>query len=338
MFVATPKELEHIETYAERYDELSLKTLTYIKHGQHEFPVQMLSLGTDKPSAPCLVLTGAIHGVERIGSQIILSFLKSLLRRVEWDLQLKETLNNIKIISIPVVNPWGVALKNRSNHRGVDLMRNAPVHSTNPRYQLYAGQSISSKLPWFRGNPIEMEQELTAVSTSILNLAKKSTATIVLDLHSGFGTRDRLWFPFAHHKQPPNNLHEFYLLYSVFRKSYPHYKLYQFEPQWHQYTTHGDFWDWMHLEHYKESTSPFVPLTLELGSWLWVKKNPMQLLSFSQLFHPTKPHRIKRVERRHSTLLSYLMQVLSNDLLINITDIQQEKLTRKATNLWYPSS
>ncbi|MGR5502715.1 DUF2817 domain-containing protein [Vibrio sp. DNB22_10_4] len=337
MFAATPRELGHIHEYAERYSELSLSTLTHIEHQGFEMPIQQLSLGSSHPTAPCLILTGSIHGVERIGSQIILAFIRSLLKRRQWDSQLNDTLNKIRILTVPVVNPWGVALKTRSNHRGVDLMRNAPINASNPRYQLYAGQSISPKLPWYRGNSAKMEQELIAVSSSILKTTQSASSTIVLDLHSGFGTRDRLWFPFAHHNRPPETLHQFYLIYSQFRKSFPHYELYQFEPQWHQYTTHGDFWDWMYLRHYQQSTSPFVPLTLELGSWLWVKKNPMQLLSFSQLFHPTKPHRIKRVQRRHSTLLSYLMQVLYNELLTQVNDNDRLMLTKKAKKLWYPS-
>lgn len=176
--------------------------------------------------------------------------------------------------------------------------------------------------------------ELTHTSNYLLKVSQLASSTIVLDLHSGFGTRDRLWFPFAHHKKPPENLEQYYLLYRLFRKSYPHYELYQFEPQWHQYTTHGDFWDWQFLQHFERSNNNFLPLTLELGSWLWVKKNPMQLLSFSQLFHPTKPHRVKRVQRRHSTLLNYLMQILDNRVLETIDN--KEQLTNKAIKLWYP--
>ncbi|MGV2989362.1 DUF2817 domain-containing protein [Vibrio sp. E150_011] len=338
MFIATPRELRHIEDYAERYSALSLTTLAHIGHGDHNLPLYMLSMGNEDPTAPCLILTGSIHGVEKIGSQIILSFIRNLLKRLQWDKRLSEALDKIKIITVPVVNPWGVALNTRANHNGVDLMRNAPINSHNTKYQLYAGQTISARLPWYRGNPDDMEQELKVLSSHILNISKHARSTIVLDLHIGFGTRDRLWFPFAHHKHPPHNLHQFYLLYSIFRKSYPQYELYQFEPQCHQYTTHGDFWDWMHLKHYETSTNPFVPLTLELGSWLWVKKNPMQLLKFSQLFHPTKPHRIKRVQRRHSALLGYLTQVLDNELLTNMSADEQSRLTKKATKLWYPSS
>ncbi|MGR5268717.1 DUF2817 domain-containing protein [Vibrio astriarenae] len=329
-----PREIEHILNLSNKNAQVDLIELAHIQHENHSLPLYALNIGAKDPTLPCLVLTGSIHGVERIGSQIILAFIKSLMRRIQWDKELQRLLTRIQIIAIPVVNPWGVALKKRANHNGVDLMRNAPVNATNPAMQLYAGQTISSKLPWFRGNPDNMEKELTHTSNYLLNVSRSASSTIVLDLHSGFGTKDRLWFPFAHHKKPPDNIEQYYLLYRLFRKSYPHYELYQFEPQWHQYTTHGDFWDWQYLQHFEESSHHFLPLTLELGSWLWVKKNPMQLLSFSQLFHPTKPHRIKRVQRRHSTLLNYLMQVLDNRILETIDN--KEQLTDKALKLWYP--
>ncbi len=331
-----PREIEHIEQLAQQFPQyVRLNPLEEIHYNGTTLPIYALEMGSRRCDAPCLFFTGAIHGVERIGSQIILAFIKSLLRRLDWDRQLKEQLERVRIIAVPVVNPWGVTLKKRANHNGVDLMRNAPVEALNPSYQLYAGQTVSASLPWFRGNPTQMEQELKALSRCILDITMQTRSTILLDLHSGFGTRDRLWFPYAHSQLAPSNLHQYYLLYRRFRKSYPHYELYQFEPQWHQYTTHGDFWDWMLIEHQAKSTNHFLPLTLELGSWLWVKKNPIQLLKFSQLFHPTKPHRIKRVQRRHSTLLSYLIQVLDSDLIDKMTAEEQQKYTQKAKKLWF---
>jgi hypothetical protein len=51
-----------------------------------------------------------------------------------------------------------------------------------------------------------------------------------------------------------------------------------------------------------------LPLTLEMGSWNWVRKNPFQLFSSHGLFHPTKPHRVKRVLRSHLILFEFLLQ------------------------------
>ncbi len=50
----------------------------------------------------------------------------------------------------------------------------------------------------------------------------------------------------------------------------------------------------------------FLPLTLEMGSWLWVKKNPRQLLSRHGMFNPLIEHRQERVLRQHQLLLDFL--------------------------------
>lgn len=336
MSPSLPKEIEHIENLAHRFsDKIKLRNLAQIEHQAQSMPLYAVEIGCTSANAPCLILTGAIHGVERIGSQIILVYLKSLLKRASWDKRLADTLDNLKILAVPVVNPWGVALKRRSNHNGVDLMRNSPIESQNPPYHLHAGQSFSDKLPWYRGNPLQMEKELQAIDAYINGHIQSSRTCILLDLHSGFGTRDRLWFPFAQNHNPPQHLAYYYMLYHVFRKSYPHYELYQFEPQWHQYTTHGDFWDWQVMKNQDNGKHCFLPLTLELGSWLWVKKNPLQLLQFNQLFHPIKPHRVKRVQRRHSTLLDYFIQVLDSDLVVQLSPSEKQKYQRQALKLWF---
>ena len=50
----------------------------------------------------------------------------------------------------------------------------------------------------------------------------------------------------------------------------------------------------------------FLPMTLELGSWLWIRKNPRQLFSRQGIFNPIKAHRTQRVLRRHADLLDFL--------------------------------
>ena len=72
------------------------------------------------------------------------------------------------------------------------------------------------------------------------------------------------------------------------------------------YLAHGDLWDCA----YDRARAPavFLPLTLELGSWLWIKKNPLQVLRREGIFNPIKAHRVERVLRRHSTLLDFLLR------------------------------
>jgi hypothetical protein len=53
---------------------------------------------------------------------------------------------------------------------------------------------------------------------------------------------------------------------------------------------------------------PFLPLTLELGSWAWVRKNPRQLTAARGWFDPIVPHRVRRTLRRHLPLFDLLQR------------------------------
>jgi len=51
----------------------------------------------------------------------------------------------------------------------------------------------------------------------------------------------------------------------------------------------------------------FLPLTLEMGSWRWIRKNPLQLRNLQGFYHPIKPHRLNRVLRGHLVLMEFLL-------------------------------
>ena len=86
----------------------------------------------------------------------------------------------------------------------------------------------------------------------------------------------------------------------------PHHR-YVLEPQSRQYLTHGDLWDHLYL---RACARPgmFLPLTLEMGSWLWIKKNPRQLFSRHGIFNPVIAHRQQRVLRRHVAWLDFIVR------------------------------
>lgn len=71
-----------------------------------------------------------------------------------------------------------------------------------------------------------------------------------------------------------------------------------------QYLAHGDLWDHLALA----APNVFLPLTLEMGSWLWVRKNPRQLFSRHGIFNPLSEHRRDRVLRRHVHLLDFMLR------------------------------
>jgi hypothetical protein len=240
---------------------------------------------------------------------------------------------------MPIVNPVGTFLIQRSNGNGVDLMRNSPVVADEEPPFLVGGHQISKMLPFFRGNvkaPDEMEIEAQALCSLVEREIFPSRLSLSVDVHSGFGSVDRLWFPYAKSRQAPVHLPELVALKRVFDRSYPNH-FYRIEPQAAQYTTHGDLWDWLYDKKMVQNQSGiYLPWTLELGSWLWMKKNPRQMFSRFGVFNPIQPHRLQRILRRHLTLFDFLHRaILSPETWTQLEENDREQLIRRAKELWY---
>jgi hypothetical protein len=139
------------------------------------------------------------------------------------------------------------------------------------------------------------------VETELLSRA----FSVSVDCHSGFGSRDRIWFPYAHRRAPIAHLAEMHALKSIFVQTNSHHR-YIIEPQSLQYLAHGDLWDHLYMQSCAQEQGIFLPLTLEMGSWLWVKKNPRQLFTRHGIFNPLIEHRQQRVLRQHQLLLDFL--------------------------------
>jgi hypothetical protein len=171
--------------------------LGYSRSQDYEFPLLAYSFGSQDPQAPTFGLFGGVHGLERIGSQVCLSLMQSFIELAKWDEVLKFALTKVRLVFFPIINPIGILEVRRSNPQGVDLMRNAPVKNVENPTWLVGGQTISPKLPWFRGSEEKMEVESQAVFDLCQKYFFKSSTVITLDCHSGFGLNDRLWFPYA---------------------------------------------------------------------------------------------------------------------------------------------
>lgn len=273
--------------------------------GNVRYPVYSIALGNPDPSVPGVGYFGGVHGLERIGSEVVIAFLQSLVMRLQWDRALHKQLETVRLVFMPIVNPGGMWLGTRANPQGVDLMRNSPVQSLEPVPFLVGGQRISHRLPWFRGqaNGV-MEPESQAVCELVHAELLPRPFSMALDCHSGFGMTDRIWFPFAHTRSPIHHLAEYCALQHIFAQSHSHHR-YTFEPQSRQYLAHGDLWDHLYMQASAQDRV-FMPLTLEMGSWLWVKKNPRQLFSRHGIFNPLIEHRQQRVLRQHQQFLDFL--------------------------------
>ncbi len=305
----------------------------------NEFPIYSIVLGTEDKTAPCLGIFGGVHGLERIGSEVTIAWMQTLNEVLSWDDSLRERLGKSRIVFMPIINPVGMFHMRRANGNGVDLMRNSPVVAEEPPAFLLGGQTYSNILPWYRGQTARaetMEVESKALCRVVEREMFPSKLSMSVDVHSGFGAVDRFWFPYAKTKRPPPHLVEIVALKRLFDRSYPNH-IYRIEPQAAQYTTHGDLWDWLYDRKFEEAGGGlYLPWTLELGSWLWLKKNPRQLFSSLGAFNPLQPHRLRRILRRHITLFDFLHRaLLSPQPWTQLAANDRVALENRAKELWY---
>lgn len=275
-------------------------------------PLYVATMGNPDPELPAVGFFGGVHGLERIGTEVVIAYLRHLVMRLNWDASLHRLLETLRLVFMPLVNPVGMLEGTRANGNGVDLMRNAPVEARERVPFLVGGQRISARLPWYRGNPqVGMEIESRALCEVVSTELLPRQFSLALDCHSGFGWVDRIWFPYAHTREPMCHLAEIHALKEILQQTHPNHP-YVFEPQSHQYLAHGDLWDYLHLGASQRSAHVFLPLTLEMGAWLWIKKNPRQLFSRAGIFNPQIAHRLQRVLRRHLALLDFLARACSS--------------------------
>ncbi len=316
-----------------------IEQVATVKFATESFPIYSVVFGSTDPEAPTLALVGGVHGQEKIGSQVVLSALETLTELLEWDELTHLALQKSRVAFLPIVNPVGMYLLRRGNGNRVDLNRNSPVDAASHSYPVVGGQRISPYLPWYRGIAGEpMELEAQVLCDFVRREVFPSRAAIALDCHSGYGAVDRLWFPHNHTFEPFPELAEAFALKNLLDSAYPN-NVYVMEPGAQGYTISGDLWDHLYLEHREKSASGrrFLPITLEMGSWLWLKKNPIQMFSSVGLFHPMHLHRHKRILRRHIILIEFLQKaVISADRWAFLAEGERAELHKNALDFWYP--
>jgi len=257
---------------------LSCRTLCEVATGGRTFAFHAVTLGNSDRACPAVGFFGGVHGLERIGAEVVLACLRSLVRRLRRDTTLHQMLAGLRVLFVPVVNPGGLWRGTRANPQGVDLMRNAPVDCADRVPFLLGGQRISAGLLWYRGVAgAAMQPEAQALCDIVTAELLGHDFSLGIDCHSGFGLHDRLWFPHAHTARPIEQLPELHALSQLLDDSLLHHR-YLFEPQSRQYMAHGDLWDHLYLRALANGGRVFLPLTLEMGSWLWVKKKPAPAL------------------------------------------------------------
>lgn len=307
-----------------------------IDYKSHTFPIFSIEFGPQDKVCPTLVFVGGVHGLERVGTEVVLSYLRSFMKLLKWDHLTQSMMEHCRLVFYPIANPVGMFLNTRANGRGVDIMRNSTIKAKKLRLPLVGGHRISPILPWFRGWKGQQELETIALINLMKKFISKSPFLISLDVHSGFGLVDRLWFPFASSLDMFPDCHRIYRLKKNLDQTYPQH-IYKIEPQSINYTAHGDIWDQLYLAERQQKDGIFLPLCLEMGSWAWIRKNPRQLMSSMGMFNPILPHRLKRTQRRHIPLFDFLLRSLnSTKNWAFMEDDEERYYLHKAKELWYP--
>jgi len=341
-------ELRILETIFERYEDLlDVKQETSVAARGQQLPVFSASVGAINAQQPTLLITAGIHGLERIGSAVVLAFMDTVLSRCRWDPVAQHLIDKLNLVFAPLMNPGGMLLNTRANPNGVDLMRNAPITAEQKPPVFLGGQRFSKRLPWYCG---QLDEDMELENQILVNIVERcyshSPFTLSIDCHSGFGFRDRIWFPYAYRKRPMAAIDKLYALKGLLDSTYPNHH-YAFEPQALSYTAHGDLWDYLYKRHkhfflgqqaisgQAEMNSLFIPLTLEMGSWNWIKKRPLQLFSATGLFNPIVPHRHSRVLRRHIMLFDFLCSATVGHQQWLPTKEKQAELSAAACSFWY---
>ena len=139
------------------------RTIGEVQARRQSFPILTASIGSDDPQAPAIGFFGGVHGLECIGTQLVLEYMRALLRRLEWDETLHHQLRAIRLVFMPIVNPGGMFARTRANPNGVDLMRNAPQSAEGRVPFLAGGQRIGPWLPWYRG-PLDGRMEVESAA------------------------------------------------------------------------------------------------------------------------------------------------------------------------------
>jgi hypothetical protein len=330
-------ELQQLECIIERFgDKANAQVIERIHYKGREFPIHCITLGSTQSNVPAMAFFGGVHGLEKIGSEVILSYMETISELLDWDEEFLARLEKSRLVFVPLVNPVGIYLGTRCNGNGVDLMRNSPVEGVGAT-RLYSGQRVTPHLPWYRGDVLNMEKEALALCRVVDKQLFSSPLSIALDLHSGFGIKDRLWFPYASRKTPFAFIGESLALKEHFDRCYQHH-IYKIEPMCLEYVISGDLWDYLFDDFIQRFNGDhmFLPLTLEMGSWLWLRKNPTHLFSRHGLFHPLLPHRQQRVFRRHFLLFDFLHRCLLYPTnWARLDHLQKASYAKKAQDFWY---
>ncbi len=262
-----------------------------------------------RPELPTIAFFSCFHGVEWIGSRVLVNFIEHLIREITWDEDIKNITEKVNICGIPIVNPIGKIEHYRSNGNGIDLMRNSPVKAKKA-IPLLGGQRFSRHLPWYMGKGLEKENEI--VIKFLDQYVFPSDFKMSIDIHSAFLRDSRIWIPYASGKELPAKEAEVFLQVKKMLNSIYKYNPYRYEKQESIYKTNGDFWDYNFDRHNELHKGTYLPLTLEISSWSWSLRNIFRRWSMEALFNPFNIKDSNSEYIKHIMVFDFLIRFVKN--------------------------
>ena len=176
---------------------------------------------------------------------------------------------------------------------------------------LIGGHRLSPRLPWYMGRAdAAWSPRRRRSSRFVERELSRAPLAIALDLHSGFGLVDRLWYPYARTREPPPDLARDRRAVATARRDAAEPRLPGSSRPRASTRSAAISGTTSTIAGARVGDGVLLPLTLEMGSWTWVRKNPLQGLSTLGRFNPVKPHRHRRTLRRHLPLLDFLLHAV----------------------------
>ncbi|WP_342399154.1 hypothetical protein [Paucibacter sediminis] len=95
--------LDEVRLLAEQgRPHVELRQLGEVQAAGQCLPLLALVLGNPAPDCPAVGYFGGVHGLERIGIEVVLAFLRSLVMRLRWDATLHAQLAGLRMVFMPL--------------------------------------------------------------------------------------------------------------------------------------------------------------------------------------------------------------------------------------------
>ena len=62
------------------------RVIAHVHHGERSYPLHCVVVGSPDPEAPSIGYFAGAHGLEKIGSEVVLAYMHTLLELMRWEI------------------------------------------------------------------------------------------------------------------------------------------------------------------------------------------------------------------------------------------------------------